>query len=260
MSIDPFVQLNLLNLWLLARTCSVVIARTESVEPPTGIWSGSEKGVQEVSIVVEQTIYGEAPEDPKLQLAMPLAEGTRIAAATPAVATWISTPGSRVVYFLEKGQLADEDLGAFRADPELVEYLRKLCNGPIPAGTGSVFYQLSQLAQCDPDVKAGFADLPPSVMDIVEKKQAVARVTIVTGKIRVFTGIRLKRVIKSREPDITLQANATDVASVLTEQRDIGDLVVKGAAPALLSALERAAGVIAQDPKHSALIIETARR
>jgi hypothetical protein len=97
-------------------------------------------------------------------------------------------------------------------------------------------------------------------MDIMTDQQPCARVTIVATKIRVFTGIRLQRVITRRQPDVLLEATAGDIADALTGRRPIGVLVVKGEAPELLAALERAAAVIARDPEQVAVIDRAAGR
>lgn len=258
MALDPFIRDNQLNLWLLAQTSLVIVARINSVGPGPSLWSEPFLVTQQLSVTSEDVLFGKPPEESTLNVALPVVQGTRTANTTPGLAPWLTQVGSSVILFLQDGKFTDEDLGAFAATPELVKTMRDLCNGPIPPGTGSGLYQLSELAKDDPDVKSVFEDLEPAVLDIVENDHKTVRMTLVKGILRVFTGIRLKRVMQSRPADVTLRANAMDIVKALLEEKSLQDLVIEGENTALISALQKAGEIISRNPEYVALMKQAA--
>ncbi len=232
-----FVE-NALNFYLMARTCSVVVAVTEQTGmAPTG-WSDHFLATQQLSVRLEETLAGAPLKDPKLTLAVPIVRNSRISAATPELAKWIGKPGSRIICFIKDGKIVDEDLGIVEGTPEVIESMRKLIDGPLPVGSGSLLHLLSESADRQPEVKSCFEGLLPVVADIEEKRKTTARLTVVDGKLRVFTGIRLKRVLNGRNADIVIRTNRKQVGQLLLGRARAKELTVKGEAPELLKAID----------------------
>jgi len=252
-NMDDFLLANRLNLWLMAKTSAVVVARTENAGAPPLHWSEHLLAAQQVTISVEETISGKPPAQQKISLSIPVVKGSRIATSSPGLVPWVTQPGSRAIYFLQEGmQIADEDLSILKGDLELINWLRELCHGPIPAGAGSVLYQLVQAAETDPQVKSLFTSLEPAVIDVLEGNQRTVRLTVSTGKLRIFTGIRLQRVAHSRQADVAIHADAAQLGKVLTGEMPIEHLHITGKSSTksstLLDAMGKAGRAMALDP------------
>ena len=254
MIMDDFLLDNRLNLWLMAKTSAVVVARTENAGAPPLHWSEHLLAAQQVTISVEETICGKPPAQQKISLSIPVVKGSRIATSSPGLVPWVTKPGSRAIYFLQEGmQIADEDLSILKGDSELIKWLRELCHGPIPAGAGSVLYHLVQAADTDPQVKSLFAALEPAVVDVLEGNHRTVRLTVSMGKVRIFTGIRLQRVADSRRADVAIHADAAQLGKVLIGEMPIEHLYITGKSStkgsAFLDTIGKAGRAIALDPR-----------
>ena len=241
---DSFLVDNALNIWLLAHSCAVVLAHTQGVGPAPRGWSDHFLASQTVSVNIDETICGKPIASPTLDLSLPVVQGSRIASSTPSLAPWITKVGSRVLYFLEDGQVRDEDIGALSADAELVRWVRGLCSGPVPPGVPGLLYLLSQTAESDDAIKRIFASLSPVVVDFVDSNGKATRLTVLNGKLRVFSGIRFLRVAGSRRPDLILHGSASDLGKVLTGRLSAKGLAIAEGNFEFMEALDKAGQVI----------------
>ncbi len=243
---DSIIEKNLLNIWALGKATSVIVARTLSSSAPPRMWSEYFRTSQRLSLQVEEVLVG-ASLGEFLDLSVPVVEGARVVQDTPSLAPWLTTPGSLVVYFVKGDVLVDLDIGVFPGDKETIERIRTICDGPMPTGVDAVFYTLCQMNESEPKIKAVFAELTPSVMDAFDDGCVTARLTVVKGVLRLFSGIRLERVIASRGPDLAVRATAAQWATVLTGRASLNQLDTTGEAPQLVSALNNAGRIIGED-------------
>jgi hypothetical protein len=164
-----------------------------------------------------------------------------------------------MIYFLKDRKIPDVDLGILDAGAEIVRMVRSLCRGPMPPGVPSVLALLAQLAGEDPEVFSIFAGLKPVVMDVIaEGDEASVRMTVVRGKVRVFSGIRFERVRRGRGPDITVRASAPELARVISGAAVMAPLVISGAAPELIEAVEQAGRLVTLNPERRSLLLAAA--
>ena len=241
---DPLVMQNELNLWSMARTSSVILARTVKAGPSGGGWSGTYDITQELTVEVEHTLCG-PPRSGTVQVIISLVQGSRLVDRAPAIAPWLTGPGSRAIFFLRGDRPADGDLGAIPATADAEARIRALCHGPMPAGTPTVLEVLVQLAAGEPAVAAPFAAPLSGVIDVIDQRDvAVARLTVNAGVLRTFSGIRATRAATDRTADVTLRASAATMAAAVAGDAPAAALVAHGRAPALLDALSRSAAVI----------------
>jgi hypothetical protein len=245
---DTFVRDNQLNFWLQAQHGTVIVARTADAGPPPGGWSSSEVASQRLTLHVEQTLAGTEPAGRELSLDVPVVQGARTSAAQPGLASWITAPGARAIYFLIDNLVADEDLGILPGDPETIAQITTLCRGPVPPGIPAILHTLSRIASDDQRVKQLFARLEPVVLDAEDAGRAVARLTVAKGELRIFSGIRRERVAASRAPDVTLAVSAKTLGDIMTGLGSISSVVKAGSAPGLLQALDGMARIIGQEP------------
>jgi hypothetical protein len=243
-SMEPLVMDNELNLWSMARTSSVIMARTVRVGPSGGGWSGTFEITQALTVEVEDTLCG-PPRSGAVQVIIPLVQGSRLADRVPAIVPWLAAAGSRAIFFLHDDRPADDDLGAIPATADVEARIRTLCGGPMPAGTPTMLEVLVQLAAEDTTVAAPFAAPLAGVIDVIDRRDvAVARLTVIAGVLRTFSGVRLTRAATHRPADVTLRATAAELAAALAGGEPVAALVARGQAPALLDALSRGAAVV----------------
>jgi hypothetical protein len=235
---DSIIEKNRLNIWMLGNSSSVVVARTLSSSQPPQAWSDHFLTYQRLSLEVQESLTGQPLSD-KFELFVPVVERSKIAGSTPGLASWLATPGLIAVYFIRENRIVDLDIGVFEGSGDNIKLIRSLCQGPMPTGVGSTLYTLCTLSETQTQVKAAFAQLLPTVMDAFDPGQLVARLTVVKSKLRVFTGVRLERVLASRGPDLTVRATAAQWAEVLTGRSPMERLATTGTAPQLVSALNQ---------------------
>jgi hypothetical protein len=250
---DSIIEKNRLNLWLLARSCSVVVARTLASGRPPGAFSDHFFTSQELTLEVHESLAG-PPLGEKIVLSLPIVEGSRITSDEPKLVSWLTTPGSVAVYFIGGGRIADEDIGVFLGSAENIRGLRALCQGPMPVGVGPVLHTLGAMNDAESAVSAIFATLPPVVLDAFDPEHIAARLTVVKGKVRALTGIRLERILANRGPDLSVHATATQWAEVLTGKCPAAALDCTGKALQLVAALDRVGQVIGDDMRLCRLI------
>lgn len=245
---DTFVRDNQLNLWLQTQLGTVIVAHTAQSGPAPGAWADSDMVRQRLTVQVEQTLAGAAPSGSLVTLDVPVVKGARTAAAQPALAPWITAPGAPAIYFLIDGRVSDEDLGILPGDPATIAQVTELCRGPAPPGVPAILYTLSRIAAEEPRVKQLLAPLEPAVLDAEDAGRTVARLTLFRGELRIFSGIRLQRVARSRAPDVTIAVSAAKLGDLATGHGSFSSAVTAGSAPAFLQALDEAAGIIGRDP------------
>ncbi len=255
---DPFIADNALELWRATRSAAVFVGVTESAGDPPGQWSGFERTGQIVVVRVAESICGPAPASPTT-LDIEIFKGTRTAADQPALAAWIATPQSRVIYLVEEGHIVDEDLGALPAEPAVVAWLSDACRSDVPPpGIPGVLQVFTDLVAADRELAAVFAHIAPSVLDVDDNTRTIARLTVSQGQLGLYTGVRRDRVVGSRPPDVRMRATATELAGALSGELPLEHLIVGGTAPGLVRALSDAAARIQRAPRSGARLAAAA--
>jgi len=243
---DPVVADNELNLWMMARTASVLLARTVDVGRSPGVWSSSFATWQPVTVEIEEMLCGPARSG-RVTIEIPLVERGRLVDRVPAVAPWLATEGARMVWFLDGDRLADDDLGGLDATPATVARVRALCAGPMPPGMPAVAAEFAAIAGA-PRLAGRFAAPLTGVVDVTDPRGAtITRLTVAGGVVRAFSGIRAARAVERRAADLGLRATPAQLARALTGGSPIDALVIAGSAPGLVDALAEAAEVIGGD-------------
>jgi hypothetical protein len=238
--LDPFVAANALNLWLLTRSTTPLLVRTLRAGPPPNLWSDSELAPQRLELAVEEALCGGERPGGELALEIPVVRGARSAAATPALADWLATPGARWILLREPDSTPDEDLGLLPATDPTIAWLRAACSGPPPPGPATILYLVA-------DADGAFATMPATVVDLVDP---LVRVTVSAGRMRVFSGLRAVRVVRTREPDARIRASAAALAHLVLE-RATPDVQVEGDDHGLLDALATAGRALAADTREA---------
>jgi hypothetical protein len=245
--VDSVFADNEVNLWTMARSSSVVVARTVDAGASPGVWSSSFESSQSITVDVDEVLCG-PPRSGRVVVVVPLVEGGRLVQRTPAVAPWLATKGARAIWFLDADRPADDDLGAFAADDAMVARVRALCGGSMPPGTPAVLHELIAIVG-DAHLLASFAAPVAGVIDVTDEHDVtVARLTLAGGVLRTFSGVRLARIASTRAPAVTLRATPEQLARALTGASPLAALIVRGRAPELVDALARTAASIGADP------------
>ncbi|MBV9111147.1 MAG: hypothetical protein JO306_17205, partial [Gemmatimonadetes bacterium] len=224
---DAFARENRLNLWLLLRNgASAAAARTVAADPAPAGRSGSEAVVQRVSVIVTAPLCRAPAAGTALEVPAAIVGGSRTA-PSGGLAEWIVRPGAEVVWLLEGTSMADHELGALPDSPSLRDFLRGACAGSPPPGLGAVLLALAGAAEALPGAAAPFAALPPVVVDFHAQDQAV-RLTISSGVLRVFTGVRLQRAAAARAADALARVTVPALARVAAGGAPAGVLRAAG--------------------------------
>src|SRR5262249_33493107 len=161
--------------------------------------------------VLDESLCGEAPGPKTLDLSLPVVQGSRIASSSPGLASWITKAHSRAIYFLENGEISDEDLSVLPGNPEILSFVRDLCKSPVPRGRPGVLYLLSKAAETDKTVRQVFIDLGTLVADFESPSGDMTRLTASRGELRVYSGIRYQRVAHNRKPELLIRASAAEL-------------------------------------------------
>jgi hypothetical protein len=242
---DRFVVENQLELWLLLREASAVLGWTAAAGPSPGLWSGPERAIQRLEVEVERVLCG-AETRARLTLDLPLVSGSRTSDDRPRLAPWLTAPNARAIYLLSGGGIVDEDLGVLSGTEANIRWVESACRGPMPKGTPALFLLIARVAGTKNDVTEALRSAGSAVLDVIDDDELIVRMTVSSGALAVYSGLRAHRLSSTRPPDGVLRGSADELGRWLLGQAPRPPLEGQ-LSPAFWLALDGIRGAVARE-------------